>query len=256
MKVARKARWWHQGKWMHALPFPPTLPTFSGNLFPALFLMAGLTVVAVGCPRGSQARFPLLTSDDPQAEAALADARKAEEEGRADEAVGLYQRFLIQYPKDPLVAMAHLHLGRIAVERGENAVAREHLAPVIQHPDRAVAERALFFDGIALHRGGESAKALEQLTPLVGRTIAPEDTALLLETIAQAALAVGDAFRAIRALDALIGSGAPPHRKDQAQLLAAQLVSQEITPTQCDRLVDFLDRDGPIWPIAAKRALP
>src|SRR5688500_4343856 len=173
------------------------------------FAVVCLAAFFTGCPRGAGqqdlASLPTLTTADPDAEADMRAARDAADAGRADEAQQLYQRFLEEHADDPLLPLAHLGLGRVLLANGDVEPALEHFAIVARSNDERVAEAGRFYRGVALHLGGRSADALALLTPLIGRTTDPEETTLLLRTIAAAAQREGRVVVALSALDRLAG---------------------------------------------------
>lgn len=220
-----------------------------------LALIAGLVVAAVGCPRHEDTTtLPLLTTDDPRAEADLRAAREAAEEGRDEEAEGLYRSFLAEHPSDPLVPMAHLGLGRLALAEGELDTAQEFFERVAAHADPSVAERGRFYRGITQHLAGEHSEALETLRPFIGRTVDPDETSLLLATIASASERIGDRVAAVEALDLLLLSSAPEEDRHAALERVAAVIDNEATADEVRTLYERLRHSGPSWPIVARRA--
>lgn len=218
-----------------------------------------VTLVAVGCPRGGPERdtmrLPLVTTDDPRAEADMRSAREAADAGRAEEAERLYRQFLVQHPQDPLVPIARLGLGRLLLAEGETGEARQHFQAVATHADPSVAERGRFYDGVALHLEGQHEEALGALRPFVGRTVDPAETAILLRTIAAASDRLGDRTGAIEALDALLREPVPEEDAREARARLETLVRTEATPEEILRAAEMLPRAGAAWPLVAERAL-
>ncbi|MFW6050011.1 MAG: ABC transporter substrate-binding protein [Myxococcota bacterium] len=233
------------------LPAVPFRPRWA-----VLAAVAGLVLSTGGCPRQPEklTTLPVLTTDDPRAEADMRAARDAEEQGRVEEARAGYEAFLDEHPEDPLAPIAELGLGRILLAEGEVAQARERLERVADHSDPAVAERARFYLGVAQHLAGEHALALETLTPYVGKTVDPEDTALLLRTIGAAAIHVGDRVRAVEAYDRLAGDAAPEEARVEAEERIAAIVEQSAEPADIRALYELLPHDGVAWPRVATRA--
>ena len=218
-----------------------------------------LLCVALGCPQGPQQRetlrLPLVTTDDPEAEAAMRAAREAAESGRTDEAAQRYRAFLTEHPDDPLVPIAHLGLGRLLLAEGETTEARRHFRVAAAHEDPAVSERGRFYEGVALHLEGQHAEALEILRPFVGRTVDPAETAILLRTIAAASDRLGDRVSSIEALDALLREAVPEEDATEARERLARIVGEEATPAEIQRAADMLPHEGAAWPLVAERAL-
>src|SRR5690606_31935414 len=91
----------------------------------------------------------------------------------------------------------------VLLANGAVEAALEQFATVAASSDERVAEAGRFYRGIALHLAGRHAESLELLMPLVGRTADPEETALLLRTLAAAAEREGRVEIALGALDRL-----------------------------------------------------
>jgi len=216
----------------------------------------GVVLVMGGCPpRSSKERtLPAVTSDDPAAEASLRQAQEAADAGDLDAAEDRYRAFLRDFPDDPLVALAHLGLGRVLLAKGAIAQARAEFAPLGEHPDPALAERARLYEAVAMHLGGESAQAIERLRPLAGRTADPDDTALLYQTLGAAAERLGQRAEAVAAYDALVRSEAPAEAKTEARTRLDELV-RALDADELDGLFDRLPRDGHAWPEVGRRAL-
>jgi ABC-type branched-subunit amino acid transport system substrate-binding protein len=236
----------------------PALRGRSARLLGVAALTAMLVGGLFGCPqRGSERtlNLPLLTSEDPDAEAEIRAAREAFEAGHAADAKARYERFLTERPSDPLVAVAHLGIGQIELAEGNATEARTHFAAVVSHPDTGVAERGRFYDGVALHLLGQHREALDALRPFVGRTVDPEETSILFSTIAAASDQIGDRVGAIEALDALTRAPVPEAEKEAARQRIVELVEEPHTPEEIQRAADQLPRDGAAWPLVAQRAL-
>lgn len=219
-------------------------------------VLALAVVSTAGCPHQPEklTTLPVVATDDPQAEAHMRAAREAEEEGHTKEARTGYESFLEEHPDDPLAAVARLGLGRILLAEGQVEAARGHFEAVADHSDSAVAERARFYLGIAHHLSGQHQAAIETLDPYVGKTVDPEDTALLLQTIAAAAIHVGDRVRAVEAYDQLAGSPAPEEAREEARQRITTLVDESATPEEIRVLYDRLPHGGTAWPLVAVRA--
>lgn len=225
----------------------------------AIFCVVCAGALGTGCPRGSGQQdlvtLPSLTTDDPEAESDLRDARAAAEAGRAREAEERYRRFLEEHPEDALVPAAELGLGRVLLANGDVEAALERFDVVARSSDERVAEAGRFYRGVALHLGGRSAEALDVLAPLVGRTVDPEETTLLLRTIAAAAEQTGRVPVALGALDRLAGSAdLPDAERDRARASVRELVAQADADA-VRRAYDELPRDGAAWPEVAQRAI-
>ncbi len=218
-----------------------------------------LAVLLTGCPRGSGqqdlASLPSLTTDDPQAESDLRAARAAGEAGRVQEAEDRYRRFLTEHANDPLVPVARLGLGRVLLGNGNVEAALEQFVVVSSANDPRVAEAGRFYRGIALHVGGRHAEALELLRPLLGRTVDPAETALLLRTVAAAAQRTGDSVVALGALDRLAGNTNIPEAEREQTRVQIREVARAADNAAIARAYTELPRDGAAWPEVAMRAM-
>ncbi len=224
------------------------------SLRSAGLLALGIVLVAAGCPPKAERTLPAITSDNPAAEASLRQADAAAEAGQLDVAEDHYRTFLRNFPTDPLVAVAHLGLGRVLLAKGSAAQARVEFSALVDHPDPALAERARLYEAVAMHLQGDSAGAAERLASITGHTTDPTDTALLYQTLAAAAERLGHRIDAVLAYDALIRSEAPAEAKDEARGRVDELIAA-LEPAEVDELFDRLPRDGHAWPNVGRRAL-
>lgn len=225
----------------------------------ALFVVALLSMLATGCPRSSGQEdlttLPQLTTQDPEAEADLRRAREAAEAGRASEAERLFRAFLEEHPDDPLVPVARLGLGRVLLADGEVPAALALFEAVAGSDDAAVAEAGRFYQGVALHLAGRSEEAIERLSPLVGRTTDPEETSLLLRTLAAAARRTGRTVLALEALDRLARDEAQPEEERAQAGAEIRALVAEAEAEAVDEAYAELERDGLAWPEVAVRAI-
>ena len=223
------------------------------------FLLALAVIGSSGCPGGSGPRrtdtLPLVTTDDPEAEADLRAAREAMANGDDGVASDRYTRFLREHPEDALAPIAHLGLGQLALADGHIEAARRHFAVVAAHPDQTVAERGRFYDGVALHLQGDHRGAIERLLPLRGRTVDPEQTELLYATLAAASAALGDHAAEIEYLDEMLRAAVPEDKKRDARHRIGEVVANEATADEIQRAADHLPRDGEAWPLIMVRAV-
>src|SRR5690606_28767815 len=122
----------------------------------------------------------------PAAEAAFTGALEAEQRGESAEARAGYESFTALYAADPLAPVAELRLARLDLSEGRVEEARARLTALAASEDGAIAERARLYLGVIASRQGEAEAALALLRPLEGRTVAPEESALLLRSIVDA----------------------------------------------------------------------
>jgi len=245
-----------------ALPFRPYVaPRFAAVARPSWrpIVVALALLTAGGCPRGGGEldveTLPLVTTDDPRAEAELRAAREAAEAGRAADAAQRYQRFLERFPNDPLAPIAELGLGQILLAQGDYPAARARFARVTGASDAATAERGRFYEGVTLQLAGEPHEALARLRPLLGRTVDPEETALLLRSVATASAQVGERLPAVDALDALLREPIADDAREAARTQLESLVTSALTAEEAQRAESTLPHGGAAWPLIARRAL-
>jgi branched-chain amino acid transport system substrate-binding protein len=221
-------------------------------------LLAVLLILTVGCPHQPEIRpwnLPALTSDDPRAEAEMREARELAERGATQDAEQRYRAFIAERPKDPLFPIAQLGLGRILLSQNRLADARALFDQVAGHPDPSVAGQGRFYQGVTAQRQGNSAQAIELLEPMQGRTIDPEDTALLFRTLAAARTDQTDFVGALKALDGLIKEAVSERDREKARAEITEIAGKKANRDQVLRAYQELNRDGHAWPQIARRAL-
>lgn len=224
-------------------------------------LAIGLVVAAsmAGCPHTGAPPVlevtPALRTSDADAEADLHAADEAALAGRGADARAGYQTFLSEHPSDPLVPLAHLGLGRVELADGDAASALVELDAARGSSDAVVEERVRFHRGIALYFLHRDAEAIETLSPLRGTTTDPEDTRLLLETLATAGSRTGDHVLALSALDDLALASTSDADREDVQRRARAIVQTELTESELSRAYDDLRHDRVSWPLVAVAAL-
>ncbi|MDB4985665.1 MAG: hypothetical protein JWN04_843, partial [Myxococcaceae bacterium] len=197
----------------------------------------------------------LAASPEPRAEAQFREAKADRETGNPKEAARGFRSFLKQWPGDPLVPFAKLELGRIELASGRAREARKWFDEVARTPEPPLAERGRMYAAIAAERLGEHREALIVLRPLVGRTVDPAETALLLSSVAGAEEATGDHLAALETRDRQLGSDPPEAEKKRAQDRVSALV-RGLDPTlELPRAYELLPRDGYAWPLVARQLL-
>ena len=249
---------------MDAVVFPMNLPVApralalpaagSLSMLQSAFATALLAVSLLGCPRhtGPDTTLPLVTTDNRAAEDEVRAAREAADAGRSAEAVERYEAYLARYPDDALRPVAQLGLGRLRLAEGQPSVALPLFEQVARHPDPAVAERGRFYVGVTRHFLGDHAAAVAILEPLRGRTVDPEETTLLLRTLAASALATNDVERAIVTLDALLAEPASDADRAEADARLREALSAPLPPEVATRLYETLPHTGVAWPVLAR----
>jgi ABC-type branched-subunit amino acid transport system substrate-binding protein len=213
----------------------------------------------LGCPGHAGPDFgklPTITSDDPSAEAAVGEARALEDKGDVEAAASRYRTFVARHPKDPLVPVAELALGRITLQKGGDAAeAKIMLDRVAQHPDAALSEQGRFYGAVARHRLGDDAGAVKILQPMIGRPVDPADTTLLLRTLAEALEGLGRHSDAIAALDTLSSESVPEADRRWAETTIAELAKNKASAAEIERLYGDLRRTGVAWRYVVRRAV-
>lgn len=222
-------------------------------------LLGTLSLGLAGCPGRAGpdfGRLPTITSDNPRAEAELRAARERETRGDRKGAAAAYRTFVAQHPKDPLVPVAQLGLGRILLAQGKLQEAKTLLDGVAAHPDAALSEQGRFYGGVASHRLGDHEGAVHALVPMIGRPIDPADTSLLLRTLAEAFEALNRYGEAIKVLDALaLEERVPADERQRARETVATLARDKASVADIDRLTRELSHRGVAWPYVVRRAI-
>ncbi|MFO0711408.1 MAG: ABC transporter substrate-binding protein [Sandaracinus sp.] len=225
-------------------------------LIAALAALVLVPLASAGCPHQGQelqVMAPLSTEDE-DADRLLREADRAANEGHVDEAAGRYRELVARHPSDRITPLAHLGLGRIAVGLGHYDEALRELELAQQGGDPVVSERAALYRGVALHLHGRSADAVPVLAPLLGHTTDPEETRLLLDTLATAALATEQHVMALGALDARLDA---TDEREQPEVLERirEVAARQLRDDQVDLAYDTLRRSGHAWRHVAERAL-
>lgn len=218
------------------------------------FVVGGVALVlAASC---SPKKLPVIpdsiTSDNPEAQQAFNEARQILEGGQIDEADKKLDLFIRHYPKDPLRRYAELFRGKIALEKGDPLGARLILEPLMKGRD-SIADRAAFYDGLALFRLGEYEKSLGRLTPYVDRLADPQEKRLLLDALWRAAKQTNRISDALIWLDEYLMI-LPATEKDQRLVAELQTLSQMVGDVKVlQKIQDKLNPQGAAWPIVVAR---
>jgi ABC-type branched-subunit amino acid transport system substrate-binding protein len=235
---------------------PPLRVMLSLRVLVATFAALVLVPIAsAGCPHqgGELEVLPPLSTTDEDADRLLREADRAADEGRVDEAAARYREIVARHGDDRIAPLAHLGLGRLAVGLGRFDEAITELDRAGQG-DAVVAERAALYRGVALHLSGRSADAVPVLAPLLGHTTDPEETRLLLDTLATAALATEQHVMALGALDARLDATEERERPEVLERIR-EIASRRLRDDQIDLAYDTLRRSGHAWRHVAERAL-
>lgn len=231
----------------------------SRRLRKGLGALALLSLLSGGsCSRTRTPALPTLelaASPEPRAEADFRAAQQARAEQRTREATRRLRAFLKDWPDDPLVPFAKLELGRSELENGRVREARKWFDEVAQTALPALAERGRMYGAIAAERMGEHRQALVVLKPLVGRTVDPEETALLLDSVAAAEEATGDDLAALETRDRQLASELSEPARKRAEERAQALVRGLDPQLELARAYELLPREGYAWPLVARQLL-
>lgn len=200
-------------------------------------------------------RLPVLTSDDPRAEAEVREANELLAQGKSAAAARRYRAFLRARPEDKLVPLVQLSLGKILLAQAKDGEALALFQSVAGHPEPAVAEQGRFYAAVASHRLGRHAEAIDALAPMVGRTIEPADTLLLLTTLAGAYQAESRFFDAIATLERLQSEPLPQASREAARRTIVDLVASKATPADIRTGIERLDPKGFAFSYVLTRAV-
>lgn len=187
-----------------------------------------------------------VVSDDPAVEAEFRKARALFEDGKLDEADRAMETLAADHPKDPLARSAVVYRARIALAQNDPSRARGLLAPLLEGSD-PVAERAAFYDGVALHRLGKHLEAREKLSRFFGRLTDPEENLLLVDTLWKATQASGDIAGAVKWLDRYLDQAQTDANRNAALGTLARLIRQIKDVEELDDLLEELDPKGTAW---------
>lgn len=234
-------------------------PAFVRRLRLLFLALVWVLASSSGCARAAKgpslAPLELAASPEPRAEAAFREAQSAREQARNKEAIRRFRAFLKDWPSDPLAPFAKLELGRIELDAGRPREARKWFEQVTTAQDSALAERGRMYGAIAAQRLGDDRAALRVLKPLVGRTVEPDETALLLDSVASAEEATGDALAALETRDSELASELSEAQRKRAEERVQAIVNALDGTLQLPRAYELLPREGHAWPVVARRLL-
>ncbi len=219
-------------------------------------LLGGSSCTRKGTTGPALPPLELAASPEPRAEADFREARAARDAGRNKDAERRFRSFVSRWPNDPLVPFAKLEIGRIELDAGRAREARKQFEQVAQTQEPALAERGRMYAAITAARLGEQREALQVLRPLVGRTVDPQETALLLATVASAQEATGDELAALETRDMELSTTALDEaQRNRAQERVRALVKGLDPALELPRAYELLPHDGYAWPVVARQLL-
>jgi TolA-binding protein len=97
----------------------------------------------------------------------FASANEARIDGRFDHAVGLYGELLSTYPESPEANLAHVTLGRLFLDRGDNRAALRELDVYVTSSHADLREEAMVARAVALSRLGRTSEEREAWAELL-----------------------------------------------------------------------------------------
>jgi branched-chain amino acid transport system substrate-binding protein len=226
------------------------------SLLSRVFLLLCAFCSCASGPRGPDiGRLPQLTSDDPKVEAELRNAQKSVARNRTTLAEKQFREFLHAHPEDRLVPIAQVELGRLLLNKHQDGEALALFSSVTEHPEPAVAEQGSFYAGVANERLGRHAEAIEILEPMLGRTIEPEQTQLLLDTLADAYVATQKYAAAVRTLSLRLSEDMPDAQRRKIRDRMFDLIDHKAGPADIRQLLSELDHRSPAYKQTAVRAV-
>ncbi|MCP4677011.1 MAG: ABC transporter substrate-binding protein [Deltaproteobacteria bacterium] len=218
-----------------------------------VFFVFALGAVAQSCSHKPPPLVPdSAASDDPAVEKQFRQARDLFVNGKTKDADAAFDRLVEDHSVDPLARVAIIYRARIALEHGNPSEARRLLAPIVGDSD-PVAERASFYDGIALHRLAMHQEAIERLEPFVDRLTDPEENILLLDTLWNASRSSGNPGRSIYWIDAYLAHAKEGDTRKKAKNALAELAGQMSDLQALDELSKELHPDESAWPVVMAR---
>ncbi len=231
----------------------PRLPYVYSHLAILVWILAAAALGPAACSPKTPPLIPDSTaSADPEVEEKFRYARDAFDAGKYEASDQAFSRLFEEHREDPLARLALIYRARIALAKSNPKGAREYLAKLTSGKD-TVAERALFYDGVAMHGLEKHDAALERLEPFVGRFTDPAENLLLLDTLWRAARAAGKPALAIEWLDSFLA-----HSPDGSDRQGALISLKEVVDTQTDvrgleKLSQNLRPDESAWPLVMAR---
>jgi branched-chain amino acid transport system substrate-binding protein len=205
---------------------------------------AGSTAqIPPGQPAGGPTEPPPLSPDAPRdvppapaapgadrggVDADFVNAKSKFDQGDAEGARAALEAFVSRHPSDPSRPAADILLARLALIRGDAAIAKALLDPLTA--DAAVGGTARYFLGLTELRLGKAARARELLLPFLPKTsgagVPAEESALeLYGALAEASAGAGDLTAAIALWDAYFHA-AKDYERAFARMRAEQLAAQ------------------------------
>ncbi len=215
-----------------------------------------LATAAFGSAACSPKPPPLIpdstASADPEVEEKFRRARDAFDTGKYQASDQAFSLISEEYPEDPLARLALIYRARIALATNDPKGARNHLAKLTAEKD-SVAERALLYDGVAMHGLGKHDAALERLEPFIGRFTDPAENLLLLDTLWRAAREADRPALAIEWLDSFLAHAPEGSERQDALISLREVVDTQRNVSALEKLSRNLHPDESAWPLVMAR---
>jgi branched-chain amino acid transport system substrate-binding protein len=217
-----------------------------------VFAAAALTAYAACSGKPPPLVPDSAASDDPEVEREFKEARNLFQNGMHGEADAAFAKITAEHPDDPLARVATIYRARIALSRDDPSEARKLLEPIKGDED-PVAERASFYDGVAMYRLGAYGEALDRLKKFLGRLTDHEENLTLLRSLWNAAHKTGDLDNAVIWLDRFL-TDSPPGDERKAALDSLENLCDEIDDIeQLEDLSSKLEPNESAWPLVMAR---
>jgi hypothetical protein len=184
--------------------------------------VTGVLLAAGACTASSTGPTPVATLPSTPVAAAAFDAiREAWRDPKRGTPAALraqLEDFLVQYPRDGLVPLAHVYLALVELQQSDFAAAERELALGERLPPGTTRDLWTVARAQRLRMRGQPEQALDLLRPLVGKNVDPLTRARFEEELTLAALATGREYEAISYMDAWLRASS---EDDKAQTVAA-----------------------------------
>ncbi len=222
------------------------------TLIARLLLLLASAALVTCAPKPSPLVPDTTLSDDPEVERKFRLARAAFDRGEITAADQLFQTLIEESPDDPLARAATTYRARISLLEKDPARARDLLKPIVGNED-PLAERAAFYDGIALYKLGKWQAAAKRLAPFAGRMTDPEENRLLLDTLWKTSLAYGNSADGIVWLDHAIFHLSDEEEKESKLEFLAGICKRMDDIETLKKIAVRLEPERSAWPLVMAR---
>jgi len=175
---------------------------------------------------------PAISSPNQEANRRFTRARVLFTAGSMKEAEQALLKFIADFPDDPLVPLARMYCGRIAMERGDLKQARRHLEKSTSHLEAEASRmQARYYLGLVSVKLGDHARGVKLLKPFVPM-LAPEKLPPVLWALYRASAGLKDLPAAAGYLSRWHQITNRPVEKAHCREKLSALVDNQLTPTQ------------------------